>query len=87
VFRVGSFQACLRGPCQLALTWAGHPGIASGRDICLNNREALLEMLARCMEDAQAMSRAVRWSDAAYIEDTVERGRKIRRSLIELEQA
>jgi cyclohexadieny/prephenate dehydrogenase len=57
------------------------------RDIFLNNREALLEMLARFMEDAQAMSRAVRWGDAAYIEDKVERGRKIRRSLIELNQA
>ena len=57
------------------------------RDMFLNNREALLEMLARFMEDAQAMSRAVRWGDAAYIEDKVERGRKIRRSLIELKQA
>ena len=57
------------------------------RDIFLNNREALLEMLARFMEDAQAMSRAVRWGDAAYIADMVERGRKIRRSLIELKQA
>ena len=57
------------------------------RDIFLNNREALLEMLARFIEDAQAMSRAVRWGDAAYIEDMVERGRKIRRSLIELKQA
>ncbi|HEY1933872.1 MAG TPA: prephenate/arogenate dehydrogenase family protein [Acetobacteraceae bacterium] len=57
------------------------------RDIFLNNREALLEMLARFMEDAQAMSRAVRWGDAAYIEDKVERGRKIRRSLIEKKQA
>src|SRR5580698_6171667 len=57
------------------------------RDIFLNNREALLEMLARFMEDAQAMARAVRWGDAAYIEDMVERGRKIRRSLIELKQA
>jgi cyclohexadieny/prephenate dehydrogenase len=57
------------------------------RDIFLNNREALLEMLARFMEDAQAMARAVRWGDAAYIEDKVERGRKIRRSLIEVNQA
>jgi cyclohexadieny/prephenate dehydrogenase len=57
------------------------------RDIFLNNREALLEMLARFTEDAQAMARAVRWGDAAYIEDRVERGRKIRRSLIELKQA
>ena len=57
------------------------------RDIFLNNREALLEMLARFTEDAQAMARAVRWGDAAYIEDKVERGRKIRRSLIEVKQA
>ena len=57
------------------------------RDIFLNNREALLEMLARFLEDAQAMARAVRWGDADYIEDMVQRGRKIRRSLIELKQA
>jgi cyclohexadieny/prephenate dehydrogenase len=57
------------------------------RDVFLNNREALLEMLARFTEDAQAMGRAVRWGDGAYIEDKVERGRRIRRSLIELKQA
>ena len=57
------------------------------RDIFLNNREALLEMLARFVEDAQAMSRAVRWGDSEYIERLVERGREIRRSLIELKQA
>ena len=57
------------------------------RDVFLNNREALLEMLARFMEDAQAMARAVRWGDPAYIEDRIRRGRIIRRSLIELKQA
>jgi cyclohexadieny/prephenate dehydrogenase len=57
------------------------------RDIFLNNREALLELLARFMEDAQAMARAVRWGDEAYIEDKINRGRKIRKSLIELKQA
>ncbi len=57
------------------------------RDVFLNNREALLEMLARFTEDAQAMARAVRWGDGAYIEDRIGRGRKIRRSLIELNQA
>ncbi len=57
------------------------------RDVFLNNREALLEMLARFTEDAQAMARAVRWGDSAYIEDKIERGRKIRRSLIEINQA
>jgi cyclohexadieny/prephenate dehydrogenase len=48
---------------------------------------ALLEMLARFIKDAQVMSRAVRWGDAAYIESMVERGRKICRSLIEWKQA
>ncbi|MGH7118481.1 MAG: prephenate/arogenate dehydrogenase family protein [Acetobacteraceae bacterium] len=57
------------------------------RDVFLNNREALLEMLARFLEDAQAMARAVRWGDGSYIEDKVNRGRRIRRNLIELKQA
>ena len=57
------------------------------RDVFLNNREALLEMLARFTEDAQAMARAVRWGDGGYIADKIERGRAIRRSLIELNQA
>ena len=57
------------------------------RDVFLNNREALLEMLARFTEDAQAMARAVRWGDSNYIEDKIHRGRVIRRSLIELKQA
>lgn len=57
------------------------------RDVFLNNREALLEMLARFTEDTQAMARAVRWGDAAYIEDRIGRGRQIRRGLIEAKQA
>ena len=57
------------------------------RDIFLSNREALLEMLGRFMEDAQAMARAIRWEDSDYIVDRIERGRKIRKSLIENKQA
>ena len=57
------------------------------RDVFLNNRDALLEMLARFTEDAQAMARAVRWGDSAYIEDRIERGRSIRRGLIAVNQA
>ncbi len=57
------------------------------RDIFLNNRDALLEMLARFTEDAQAMARAVRWGDESFIVDRINRGRAIRRSLIELNQA
>ncbi|MCQ4161439.1 prephenate/arogenate dehydrogenase family protein [Roseomonas sp. GC11] len=57
------------------------------RDVFLNNREALLEMLARFSEDAHALGRAVRWGEAGFIEDRIRRGRKIRRGLIELKQA
>ncbi len=57
------------------------------RDIFTNNRDALLEMLARFTEDAQAMARAIRWGDEDFIVDRIERGRRIRRSLIEIKQA
>ncbi len=57
------------------------------RDIFLNNREALLEMLARFTEDAHALARAVRWGEAEFIEDRIRRGRRIRRGLIERKQA
>jgi cyclohexadieny/prephenate dehydrogenase len=57
------------------------------RDIFLNNREALLEMLARFSEDAHALGRAVRWGQAEFIEDRIRRGRRIRRGLIERKQA
>jgi cyclohexadieny/prephenate dehydrogenase len=57
------------------------------RDIFLANKDAVLEMLARFSEDAQAMARAIRWGDTAYIEDKIIRSRKIRQSLIDLNQA
>ncbi|WP_135467657.1 prephenate/arogenate dehydrogenase family protein [Crenalkalicoccus roseus] len=57
------------------------------RDVFLNNREAVLEMLARFTEDAQAFGRAIRWGQAEFIEDRIRRGRSIRRGLIERKQA
>ncbi len=57
------------------------------RDVFLNNREAVLEMLSRFSEDAHAFGRAIRWGEAGFIEDRIKRGRKIRRSLIERKQA
>lgn len=56
------------------------------RDIFLNNREALLEMTQRFVEDMTAMARAVRWGEAEYIVDKIERGRRIRNNLIALKQ-
>jgi cyclohexadieny/prephenate dehydrogenase len=57
------------------------------RDVFLNNREAVLEMLARFTEDSHALARAVRYGQADFIEDRIRRGRKIRRGLIERKQA
>lgn len=57
------------------------------KDIFLNNRDAILEMLARFTEDAQAMAKAIRWQDEDYIVKTVQNGRKIRKSLIDNKQA
>lgn len=57
------------------------------RDVFINNKDALLEMFSRFSEDAQAMARAVRWGDTDYIEDKINRGRKVRQSLISLKQA
>ncbi len=57
------------------------------RDVFLNNREAVLEMLARFSEDAHAFGRAIRWGEAGFIEDRIRRGRTIRRGLIERKQA
>jgi cyclohexadieny/prephenate dehydrogenase len=57
------------------------------RDTFINNKDALLEMFSRFSEDAQAMARAVRWNDTGYIEDKINRSRKIRKSLIDIKQA
>ncbi len=57
------------------------------RDIFINNKDALLEMFSRFSEDAQAFARAVRWNDTGYIEDRINRSRKIRKSLIDIKQA
>jgi cyclohexadieny/prephenate dehydrogenase len=57
------------------------------RDVFLNNREAVLEMLARFSEDAHAFGRAIRWGEASFIEDRIRRGRGIRQGLIDRKQA
>ena len=57
------------------------------RDIFLNNRDALLEMLDRFETDAAAMARAIRDGDGDFIADRVHHGRAIRKKLIDLHQA
>ena len=56
------------------------------RDIFLNNRGAVLEMLGRFTEDLSALQRAVRRGDADYLETLFTRTRAIRRGVIEAKQ-
>ncbi|WP_417711349.1 prephenate/arogenate dehydrogenase family protein [Roseibium aggregatum] len=56
------------------------------RDVCLHNKEAILEMLARFSEDLSALQRAIRWGDGQMLFDLFTRTRGIRRSIIEAGQ-
>jgi cyclohexadieny/prephenate dehydrogenase len=57
------------------------------RDVFLNNREAVLEMLQRFTEDMTALQRAIRWGEGAVLEEHFRKTRAIRRGIIEAEQA
>lgn len=56
------------------------------RDVFLNNKEAVLEILGRFNEDLSAMQRAIRKSDGEMLEDVFTRTRAIRRAIIEAKQ-
>jgi cyclohexadieny/prephenate dehydrogenase len=57
------------------------------RDIFLDNREAVLDVLQRFSEDLSALQRAIRWGEGEKLEDLFTRTRAIRRSVIEAKQA
>jgi cyclohexadieny/prephenate dehydrogenase len=57
------------------------------RDIFLNNREAVLEILQRFSEDLTALQRAIRWGEGDTLQELFTRTRAIRRSIIEAKQA
>lgn len=56
------------------------------RDVCLHNKDAILEMLSRFSEDLAALQRAIRWGDGQALFDLFTRTRGIRRSIIEAGQ-
>lgn len=56
------------------------------RDVCLHNKDAILEMLARFSEDLSSLQRAIRWGDGDKLFDMFKRTRAIRRSIIEAGQ-
>ena len=57
------------------------------RDIFLNNRDAVLEMLGRFSEDLTALQRAIRWGEGDKLEELFTRTREIRTGVIEADQA
>jgi cyclohexadieny/prephenate dehydrogenase len=56
------------------------------RDVCLHNRDAILEMLARFSEDLAYLQRAIRWGEGDKIFELFTRTRAIRRSIVEAGQ-
>jgi cyclohexadieny/prephenate dehydrogenase len=56
------------------------------RDVFLNNREAVLEMLGRFNEDLASLQRAIRWGDGEALFNLFTRTRAIRRGIISVGQ-
>ncbi|MGC9953759.1 MAG: prephenate/arogenate dehydrogenase family protein [Rhizomicrobium sp.] len=56
------------------------------RDVFLNNREAVLEVLGRFSEDLSALQRAIRWGDGEALFNLFTRTRAIRRSIVDAGQ-
>ena len=57
------------------------------RDIFVNNREAVLEMLGRFSEDLTALQRAIRRGDGELLEEVFTRTRAIRKGVVDAGQA
>ena len=57
------------------------------RDVFLNNKDAVLEILQRFTEDLTALQKAIRRGDGMYLHDTFARTRDIRREIIDIGQA
>ena len=77
-FSAGGFRDFTRIAASDPVMW---------RDIFLNNREAVLEILGRFTEDLTALQRAIRWGEGDKLEDWFIRTRAIRRGIIDAKQA
>jgi len=56
------------------------------RDVFMNNKDAVLEMLGRFSEDLTALQRAIRYGDDEILFRTFTEARAIRRGIIEAGQ-
>ena len=52
------------------------------RDVFLNNREAVLELLGRFSEELSVLQRAIRWGDGETLFNLFNRAREVRRGII-----
>jgi len=77
-FSAGGFRDFTRIAASDPVMW---------RDIFLENRDAVLEMLARFTEDLTALQRAIRWGEGDILQDRFSRTREIRRGIVEAKQA
>ena len=77
-FSAGGFRDFTRIAASDPVMW---------RDIFLNNKEAVLEVLGRFSEDIAALQRAIRWGEGDVLEALFTRTRAIRRGVIEMKQA
>lgn len=57
------------------------------RDIFLNNRDAVLDVIQRFTEDLTALQRAIRWGEGDILEQKFTTTRKIRRAIVDAKQA
>ena len=76
-FSAGGFRDFTRIAASDPVMW---------RDVFLNNREAVLEVLGRFTEDLTALQRAIRWGEGETLETLFRRTREIRRGVIEAGQ-
>ena len=77
-FSAGGFRDFTRIAASDPVMW---------RDVFLNNREAVLEMLQRFTEDLTALQRAIRFAEGDTLFDLFTRTREIRRRIIDAHQA
>ena len=72
-FSAGGFRDSTRLAASNPTMW---------RDIFLNNKDAVLEMVARFQEDLSAVARMIRWADGDGLHELFTKTRAIRRSII-----
>ena len=76
-FSAGGFRDFTRIAASDPVMW---------RDVFLNNRDAMLELLGQFQEDLVRLQHAIRWQDGAYLEDWFDRTRTVRRAIVETGQ-